>query len=221
MRTGVNSNDHNGVLSTAGAVVPASLVADLLSWFGTTPACWLTTGADRRLGDILIAAGARPERSGSWSGGVLPMPPHPVRAGIEVVRVRDEAQLDSWLELAERCGWIEDVEDRRARRRLFGEVGLSHPALSHWLAVDRGQPVGFASLHLDGGVVDLVDLAVLESHRRRGIGSTLVQARLADAMERGATAVVSAPSPDGWLLQRALGFVSVPVRPDRCFYLPG
>lgn len=32
--------------------------------------------------------------------------------------------------------------------------------------------------------------------------------------------MVSAPSPQGWQLQKALGFQSIPVTPDTCFYLP-
>jgi GNAT superfamily N-acetyltransferase len=61
---------------------------------------------------------------------------------------------------------------------------------------------------------------VAESHRRRGIGRALVAARLADAAIRGATRVVSAPSPEGWLLQQTLGFRRVPVVADTWFYLP-
>ncbi|HEY5847582.1 MAG TPA: hypothetical protein VIT42_12410 [Microlunatus sp.] len=41
------------------------------------------------------------------------------------------------------------------------------------------------------------------------------------AVSRDATVVVSALSPDGWELQRTLGFRSVPVVSDTCFDLPG
>ena len=41
----------------------------------------------------------------------------------------------------------------------------------------------------------------------------LVAARLADATERGATTVVSAPVPHGWRLRQALKFRDVPVVP--------
>ena len=221
VRTGIDSNDLNGVVSTEVAVASSALVADLQSWFGSTPASWLTAEESPRLSEILVAAGARPERSGSWSGRPVPLRRHTRRVDVEIVRVREEAQLDSWLAVAERCGWIEGDEDRAARRGLYCDVGLDHSGLSHWLALEQGQPVGFATSHLEDGVVDLCNLAVLDSHRRRGIGSSLVRARLADAQAHGVRTAVSAPSPDGWRLQKALGFVSVPVRPDRCFYLPG
>ena len=76
-------------------------------------------------------------------------------------------------------------------------------------ALDHGQPVAFASSYVDADVIDLCNLGVAESHRRRGIGRALVAARLADAAQRGATTVVSTPSPEGWRLQQALGFRSV------------
>ena len=95
-----------------------------------------------------------------------------------------------------------------------------HRALTHWLALDHDQPVGFASSFLDANVIDLCNLGVAESHRRRGIGRALVAARLADAVQRGATRVVSAPSPEGWRLQQTLGFRRVPVVADTWFYLP-
>jgi hypothetical protein len=46
----------------------------------------------------------------------------------------------------------------------------------------------------------------------------MTAARIADAAKI-ATIIVSAPSPDGWLLQRSLGFSNVPVVADTCFYL--
>ncbi|MEU4690589.1 hypothetical protein [Actinoplanes sp. NPDC023714] len=42
---------------------------------------------------------------------------------------------------------------------------------------------------------------------------------LAAAARDGAVQAVLFPSPDGFHLHRSLGFTSVPVRPDRCFYL--
>jgi GNAT superfamily N-acetyltransferase len=137
-----------------------------------------------------------------------------------VVRVVSDHHFEKWLNVAAECGWVEDDSDREARHRLYRALGLDGGALTHWLALDHDQPVGFASSFLDANVIDLCNLGVAESHRRRGIGRALVTARLADAVQRGATRVVSAPSPEGWLLQRTLGFRRVPVVPDTWFYLP-
>lgn len=218
VRTGVDSNDLNGVVSTPGAEVSADLVEDLLAWFAGAPASWLTSREDPELTDLLLAAGARAERSGCWSGRrIEPVPAY--QGGVEVHRVGGTRDLDRWLEVAAECGWIETTSCRGARRRLYLALGLDSSRLSHWLAVDDGEAVGFASGFLDGDVVDLCNLGVLATHRRRGIGLALVAARLADAASRGASLAVSAPSPDGWRLQQALGFRSVPVIPDTCFYL--
>ena len=219
VRTGVDSNDMNGVVSTPGAKVSAVLVADLLAWLAGAPASWLTSRGDPELTDLLLAAGARPERSGCWSGRwVEPVPAH--RNGVEVCRVRTTRDLDRWIDLAAECGWIETASGRGARRRLYLALGLDNSRLSHWLAVDDGEAVGFASDFLDGDVVDLCNLGVLVAHRRRGIGSALVAGRLADAASVGAALAVSAPSTDGWRLQQSLGFQSVPVIPDTWFHLP-
>ena len=118
VRTGVDSNDMNGVVSTPGAKVSAVLVADLLAWLAGAPASWLTSRGDPELTDLLLAAGARPERSGCWSGRwVEPVPAH--RNGVEVCRVRITRDLDRWIDLAAECGWIETASGRGARRRLY------------------------------------------------------------------------------------------------------
>ena len=222
VRTDVDSNDMNGVVSEVQAEISADLADDLVGWFraGAVSASWLTTRPDPQLTRTLLSAGARADRSGHWSGRSMPTPARPPDAGVEVVRVVSDHHLEEWLDVAAECGWIEDDSDRQARRRLYLALGLDGAALTHWLALDRDQPVGFASSFLDAKVIDRCDLGVAESHRRRGIGRALVAARLADAAPRGATTVVSAPSPEGWWLQQTLGFRSVPVVADTWFYLP-
>lgn len=110
--------------------------------------------------------------------------------------------------------------DRAARQNLYQALRSNLPALTHWVARREDEPVGFASSFLDSDIVDLCNLGVVEPHRRRGVGRALVAARVADAALRGANTVVSAPSTDGWQLQQAIGFRSVPVIADTCFYLP-
>ena len=222
VRTGVDSNNMNGVVSEAQAEISAELVDDLVAWFraDAVPASWLTTIPDPQLTRTLLAAGARAERTGYWSGCSMPTPVRPPAAGVEVVRVVSDHHLEEWLDVAAECGWIEDDSDREARYRLYLALGLDGGALTHWLALDHDQPVGFASSFLDANVIDLCNLGVAESHRRRGIGRALVAARLADAVQRGAKRVVSAPSPEGWLLQQTLGFRRVPVVADTWFHLP-
>lgn len=222
VRTGVDSNDMNAVVSTRQAKISQQLVEDLIAWFRAAgaSASWLTSRPYPQLTQTLLAAGARPERNGHWSGRGMPTEVRQPDAGVDVVRVVSEHDLNLWLDVAAGCGWIEADRDRHARRRLYLAIGLDDGDLTHWLALDQDQPVGFASSYLDANVIDLCNLGVAESHRPRGIGRALVAARLADAAQRGASTVVSAPSPEGWRLQQALGFRSVPVVADTWFYLP-
>lgn len=219
VRTGAASNDLNGVVSESGSEISLEVVHDLIAWFGSAPASWLVGRPDPQLTRRLTRAGARPERSGRWSGRLVSttVPEHQVP--VEIVRVGSAEDLDRWLDLAADCGWISDAQDRQARRRLYQALGWEG-ALIHWLALDGDDPVGFASSYAHGPVLDLCNLGVLAARRRQGIGRAMVSTRIAAASQHTTTLVVSAPSPEGWRLQRTLGFVSVPVIADRCFYLP-
>jgi len=171
VRTGVDSNDMNGVVSQARAEVSAELVDDLVAWFraDAVSASWLTTIPDPQLTRTLLAAGARAERTGYWSDCSMPTPVRPPAAGVEVVRIVSDHHLEKWLDVAAECGWVEDDSDREARHRLYLALGLDGGALTHWLALDHDQPVGFASSFLDANVIDLCNLGVAESHAAAGL----------------------------------------------------
>lgn len=225
VETGASSNDMNGVVSEPGADVSGEVVRELIDWFRQRglPASWAIMGDDAVLSAVLVEQGAVPERSGWVSGRVIDAdlvePSGP--ADVEIVDVRTEAALDEWLDVADRCGWIVDGADRAARRGLYLAVGLEHVQLWHVVAVRDGEPIGMASTFWDGAeVVELCNLGVVVSERRRGVGMALARARVRSARRKGARVVVAELSPDGWEVYRRAGFVSVPVRPDRWFYLP-
>lgn len=191
--------------------MPARLIDDLITWFKGQglPASWLIAGDDPSLATALIARGGRSEASGWWAGRVIDAEvlaaPHP--SGITIHRVDAEEDLDNWLGVAGRCGWLGHEEDQRTRRELYLAIGLQDAELAHWLAWRNGRAVGMASSFLSGAAVDLCNLAVVENERRRGIGRALATARIRAAYDRDATSVVAALSPDGWRLYRTLGRV--------------
>lgn len=218
VRTGADSNDLNGLVVHDDGRLSPRTVHDVIGWLSPFPASWLIHRPSARMTNLLLAAGLRPERSGRWSGRLLPAAtPH--TAAVEIRPVRTVADLDHWLDVAATCGWTSSAQDRRARQVLYQSLSRRN-GHRYWIALDGDTPTAFASSYLHGHVLELSDLGVLPSHRRRGIGRALVAARLAAARHRGVTVVVSAPSPEGWQLQQRLGFRSVPVIPDRCFYLP-
>lgn len=226
--TGVASNDLNGVVAGSPDVLTDGVLHDVLRWISDAgvPASLLVPDPGARLTSVLLDHGAEPERTGWWSTGPVtpatpPEPLHRDEAPALVHAVTTTTGLDTWLDVADRCGWIDDDADRRARADLYRAVGLDHPRLRHWVAVtaDDG-PVGMASSFLDRDVVDLCNLGVVESAQRRGIGTALARLRLDHGATAGATHAVSALSPDGWELYRGLGFRTVPVVADTWFYLP-
>ena len=220
--TGVASNDFDGVVCDAPAEVAVRDALAVVAWFRDlgVPACWLSSAPNLRLTETLIDAGAVPERTGWWVGRPIGNRAGAAESGITIRRVSTEADLESWFDVAAACGWADDPADREARRRLYVDVGLDSHRFGHWIASDGTRAVGMASAFLDETAVDLCSLAVVEEERRRGIGRSLVEHRLQWAARRGATDVVSAVSPDGWKLYSRLGFQSVPVVHDVCFYLP-
>jgi ribosomal protein S18 acetylase RimI-like enzyme len=228
--TGARSHDMNGVVSEAGAALPEGLVDELLAWFADLelPASWLVEGEgdDPALAAVLAERGARSEDSRSWAGRRIDddlfavLVEGDVGSDVVITRVRTSDELDEWLGVAGRCGWLVDDRDRRARRRLHLSIGLDDGDLVHWVARRDGRAVAMASAHVIGTVVDLCNLAVVDRERRQGIGRALAGERIRTARERGATTIVSALSPDGWKLYEPLGFRSVGVTPGRWFHLP-
>lgn len=221
--TGVVSNDMNGVVSAGTLGRPEQLIDELIAWFidHAVPASWLASTPDPRLTGALVERGARPELSGWWAGRVLDRSTHlGTAADAAIRRVRSHEDLDGWLEVAEGCGWIDGDHDRAARAALYRRVGLDHPHLRHWIATRGHTPIGMATSFLDGDVLDLCNLAVVEAERRHGVGTALVHERLLDGNNRLATLAVAALSPDGWALYEPIGFNTAPVVANTWFYLP-
>ncbi len=136
------------------------------------------------------------------------------------MRVRTDDDLERWLDVAAACGWVQHEQDRAARGELYRHVGLDHPALAHWIAVQGATAIGMASSFIGGDVLDLCGLAVIDAERRRGIGTALIERRMGEASEQAVSHAVAALSPDGWALYQQPGFTSTPAIADTWFFLP-
>ena len=220
--TGARANTLNGVVCSGLAGDADAVIADLVAWFGRRrlPASWVCP----ELGDLrdsLVVAGCREETSAVQIAFGLDAVPAAPTGLVEVDTVLSEPELAQWLDLAEACGWFESSDERRALETLKLSFGFDarRPWVDYVARAD-GRPVGFATAFFGRRALLLDAVGVRSEDRRRGVGTALVQARLADARRRGLSLAALGPSPDGARLYAALGLVPTPVAPGRWFYLP-
>jgi ankyrin repeat protein/GNAT superfamily N-acetyltransferase len=219
--TGVESNSENGVIcSRLDGDVDATIAATL-RWVveRDAPAQWLLADpiAPADLRERLVAAGARPERTGVVMGAVLDglaldaeAPPD-----LEVAPVRDEAALRAWAQL------VQPAEPRARATQVQASLGLGAEApLQHRVARRGGVVVGAASFLAHGDTVLGQHLAVAATERRAGIGRALVQACAREALAGSARVAVVEPTPDTVAFYRLLGFALRAWPRDRAFHLP-
>jgi GNAT superfamily N-acetyltransferase len=219
--TGVESNSENGVICSRleRDVDADAAIAETLSWLRDAPSQWLladpVSPADLR--ERLVAAGARPERTGVVMGAALDRltlddePP----PGLELVPVRDEAALRAWAQV------VEPAEPRARAVEVLASLGLGAQApVQHRLALRDGVVVGAASFFAHGDTVLGQHLTVAATERRAGIGRALAQACAREALAAGARVAVVEPTPDSVAFHRLLGFALRAWPRDRSFYLP-
>lgn len=214
VRTGVQSNDLNGVLPVTDA--PLTGLEPALAFLVGLPASVLTAprhGLAPASERLLVDVGARPETTGVWCGRALATshPPGTTTSG----EGPDPAGVEQVLG---RCGWWHDSADRDRRHALAVLEAERDDGALLTVRVD-GTPVA-ALRAFAGSALEIVDVAVLPEHRRRGHATRLVEQALVWGASRGRAEVVAAPSPDGARLFAALGFTTVPVTPGACWYLP-
>ncbi|MGN6797420.1 MAG: GNAT family N-acetyltransferase [Gaiellaceae bacterium] len=217
VRTGVDSNTENGVVSSD--TVTEAVAAELIAWLSGVPASWVCAARHEETTRVLIAAGCRPDNDAWEMHGHVGDVEVDVPDGISITAVTSERELDAWLDVAGPCGWVDTPADRRARRELHLGRGFDGPHCLY-VAYRGDRPVAMASAFYTDELVYLTDLGVLDDERRRGIGRALAMTRLRDARDRGCSTAVLGASPDGAMLYRALGFETRRQPPDRWFYLP-
>jgi GNAT superfamily N-acetyltransferase len=219
--TGVESNSENGVIcSRLDRDLDAdATIAETLAWLRDAPSQWLladpVSPADLR--ERLVAAGARPERTGVVMGAVLDrltLDDEP-RPGLELVAVRDDAALRAWAQV------VEPAEPRDRAVDVLASLGLgAQSPLQHRLALRDGVVVGAASFFAHGDTVLGQHLAVVATERRAGIGRALAHACAREALAAGARVAVVEPTPDTVAFHQLLGFALRGWPRDRSFCLP-
>lgn len=106
-------------------------------------------------------------------------------------------------------------EDAWPREKLDDDIRSPY---SHFIVAEMdGEIVGYAIAHHlpEDDIADVYNLAVLESHRGRGLGATLLDALIGWCREQGASAImleVRADNVPAQALYASRGFVTIATR---------
>jgi GNAT superfamily N-acetyltransferase len=156
--------------------------------------------ADPAIGDLLTKRGYRLVSFENVLGRALDREPEPITPGIEV-RVSGGDELEAWLDVVadgvarpdtEGVPWHEEF----ARDALIrAEDDLVAAGSTRYAALSDGVLAGGAGLRIAHGIAQLTGAATAPSHRRRGIHSALLSARLADAAAAGCDVAVITTQP--------------------------
>jgi ribosomal protein S18 acetylase RimI-like enzyme len=84
--------------------------------------------------------------------------------------------------------------DRDTLRRVFADYGAA-PGCALYLVRREGRVAGAGALRISDGLAQLSGASTLPSHRRRGVQSALLRARLVDAAESGCDLAVVTTEP--------------------------
>lgn len=121
--------------------------------------------------------------------------------GVEVRRASD-AEAELWLDCVVGGFASPDAEgvpsDEEFPRDVIASVMRDLTAgagFVRYLASRNGEPAGGASVRFDDGIAQLTGAATLPPHRRRGVQSALLAARLADARAAGCDLAVVTTQP--------------------------
>ena len=206
-RSGLTSGFTDGVLRTAVAPEAlASLVDDVRAWFPLgTPWVWLVSALDRPQ-DLA----ARLAAAGFHRRGVLPAMTRGLadfdataRSPIDVVEVRDTADLEAWLSVRN-ANHPMDVATRTAWLRTHSPS--LDPGFRQFVARAGGRPVGSLTLFLHGETAGLSHVDVILDSRGMGVGTALTRSALSAAIHMGARRAVLTATELGVPLYRRLGF---------------
>ncbi|GAA5113385.1 GNAT family N-acetyltransferase [Pseudonocardia adelaidensis] len=157
--------------------------------------------ADASIGALLTERGYRLESFENVLGLVLDQPRERVRPpGVEIRRSGDD-EFDRWLAVVadavahpdtQGLPWHEEFP--RATYEA-AERDLAAGGVERYVALRDGAFAGGAGLRVADGIAQFAGAATAPAHRRRGIQTALLSARLADAAEAGCDVAVVTTQP--------------------------
>jgi GNAT superfamily N-acetyltransferase len=157
--------------------------------------------ADPAIGALLTGRGYRLISFENVLGLALTGEPERVTpAGIEV-RPSGDDELESWLEVQVDAVAHPDTQGVPSHEEFPSEVvvraerDLAAAGVARYAALADGVIIGGASFRLAEGVAQLTGAATAPAHRRRGVQTALLSARLADAAAAGCDIAVVTTQP--------------------------
>jgi len=190
-------------LGFAGVPSPDDLdrVEHAFAACGTAVQVELAILADPAIGDVLTGRGYRLVSFENVLGRSLDdVADRPVPQGIEV-RPSGDDEFDTWLDLGADAVAHPDTQglpqhEEFPRETLVNAMrGMAAAGVRRYLALRDGVPAGAASMHITDGVAQLTGAATVPAHRRHGIQTALLAARLADAARAGCDIAVVTTQP--------------------------
>lgn len=162
----------------------------------------IATLADPGLVRALLARGYRFEGYENVLGRPLADLAPFVPGEIEARPARDDESV-AWMDAvaigflspdAVISGVVHETFDREGFDQISRDTALV-PSLERWIAFRDGAVAGGGSLRIDDGIAQLCGAATVPAHRRCGVQSTLLRARLDDARRRGCELAVVTTDP--------------------------
>ena len=166
--------------------------------------------ADPAIGALLAGRGYQLESFENVLGLALTGKPEPVTLpGIEV-RPSGEEEFGAWVDVVVEGGLHPDTQgvpqyeqfSREILARAERDSGAA-AGVRRYVALRDGVIVGGASFRVAGGIAQFTGAATAPAHRRRGIQTALLSARLADAAAAGCDVAVITTQPGSKSQQNA------------------
>ena len=165
--------------------------------------------ADPAIGALLTGRGYRLESFENVLGRALTGEPEQVMpAGVDV-RLGREEELGTWLEVVAEGSAHPDTQgvpwhEEFPREAIIGaECDLAAAGAVRYAALREGVIAGGATMRMAEGVAQLTGAATSPAHRRRGVHTALLSARLADASDAGCDVAVITTQPGSKSQQNA------------------
>ena len=176
---------------------------------GASPQAEVASLADPDVVHVLTARGYRLVGFENVLGLDLAAGPRPARVPEVEVRSSGPDEVDLWVQLVTEAGMHPDDEGvpmeefprdvlERAERDSAATAGLRR-----YMALRGGRPAGAASFRVTGGIAQLTGAGTVPAHRRHGVQTALLAARLDDATATGCDVAVVTTQPGSRSQQNA------------------